>query len=291
MGKWLLALTILVSGAAMVAADAEAKRIGGARSSGAQRNVTNAPPASTPATPAQQQAAPGAQHAAPAAAGKVGAPVQPAPSGLAKWFPMLGGLALGGMLGWLLATNGGSFLLLALLAIAAVMIGLALTRRRPQGEQAVQYAGGPRETVRMPEPGSAQPAPLAMRAGGNLPAGFDAAGFLRGAKMNFMRLQAANDRGNLEEIREFTTPQLYDELAKDVRERTGAAQQTDVYGLDAELLEVVTENGTHWASVRFSGTVREEAGAQPEPFSEVWNLAKPADGSSGWLLAGIQQTH
>jgi predicted lipid-binding transport protein (Tim44 family) len=47
----------------------------------------------------------------------------------------------------------------------------------------------------------------------------------------------------------------------------------------------------HWASVRFSGTVREAAGGAPEAFTEVWNLVKPRDGSSGWLLAGIQQMH
>ena len=61
--------------------------------------------------------------------------------------------------------------------------------------------------------------------------------------------------------------------------------------LDAELLEISTEGAEHWASVRFSGQVREAPGAAPEGFSEVWNLVKPADGSSGWLLAGIQQMH
>jgi predicted lipid-binding transport protein (Tim44 family) len=29
--------------------------------------------------------------------------------------------------------------------------------------------------------------------------------------------------------------------------------------------------------------------ALAEPYHEVWNLAKPINGSSGWLLAGIQQ--
>jgi len=27
----------------------------------------------------------------------------------------------------------------------------------------------------------------------------------------------------------------------------------------------------------------------PESFQEVWNLSKPVNGSSGWMLAGIQQ--
>jgi predicted lipid-binding transport protein (Tim44 family) len=45
----------------------------------------------------------------------------------------------------------------------------------------------------------------------------------------------------------------------------------------------------HWASVRFSGLLREESGGAPQSFAEVWNLQKAARGDSGWLLAGIQQ--
>ena len=71
----------------------------------------------------------------------------------------------------------------------------------------------------------------------------------------------------------------------------GDAQHTDVVSLNADLLEVATEQDGHWASVRFSGTVRETPGAAPVGFEEVWNLVKPAQGSSGWLLAGIQQMH
>jgi len=63
-----------------------------------------------------------------------------------------------------------------------------------------------------------------------------------------------------------------------------------VVTLNAALLELVTEGGLHWASVRFSGSIREQAGAPAGPFEEIWNLQKPADGSSGWLLAGIQQS-
>jgi predicted lipid-binding transport protein (Tim44 family) len=43
--------------------------------------------------------------------------------------------------------------------------------------------------------------------------------------------------------------------------------------------------------VRFSGRVREAPGSDVARFGEVWHLVKPVDGSSGWLLAGIQQMH
>ena len=71
---------------------------------------------------------------------------------------------------------------------------------------------------------------------------------------------------------------------------SGAARTaTEVVTLAAEVLEVTTEDDRYWASVRFSGTLREGAGAVPTAFDEVWNLSKPIDGKTGWLLAGIQQ--
>jgi predicted lipid-binding transport protein (Tim44 family) len=261
-----------------------AKRVGGGQSVGTQRNITNAPPAAAPAKPAQAQAAAAAQPA----------------SGLAKWAPLLGGLALGGALGWLMGANGMGglmvgLLLAGLLAFAAVFVVRMLMQRRgdaPQ-PQRMQYAGMGNETVVAPPPSQAagfdsQPAPAAIA---NLPAGFDAAGFLRGAKLNYMKLQIANDQGNLDELREFTTDELFEELKKDVAARVGAKQQTDVMALNADLLEVVTEGDRHWASVRFSGTLRESPGEAPQGFEEVWNLAKPVTGAGGWQLAGIQQMH
>ena len=271
MSKWLLTAVILGLGGMVAATDVEARRLGGGRNVGAQRNVT-APPAQTPAKPAQQQAAQGQQQAAPAAAGG------------SRWLPILGGLALGGILGYLFGGNGLlGILLLALLAIAAVLGVRALMRRRAEAPRPVQFAGM-RETVDVtPSAGTGQ----SLAIGKKPPAGFDAAGFERAAKLNFLKLQAAHDAGRLEEIREFTTDELYQELTRDL----AGSQQTDVAGLEAELLELSTEGNQHWASVRFSGTVREAPGAAPEAFSEVWNLVKPANGSSGWLLAGIQQMH
>lgn len=270
MSKWFLAIAISLLGTIMVATDAEARRFGAGRSVGTQRNVT-----APPAKPAQQQQAnqgqQQGQQAAPAASGS-------------RWGGILGGLALGGLLGYLFAGNGlMGVLLLALLAIAAVAVIRALMQRRGEPARPVQFAGM-REAVEVAQP-SATGQSLTLKT--RPPAGFDSTGFLRAAKMNFLKLQAANDAGRLDEIREFTTEELFDALKTD----SGGRSDTEVTALDAELLEVSTEGAEHWASVRFSGQVREAPGAAPEGFSEVWNLVKPADGSSGWLLAGIQQMH
>ncbi|MBI1943499.1 MAG: Tim44 domain-containing protein [Betaproteobacteria bacterium] len=293
MRRIVLGFAVALFGATLVLTDADAARLGGARSFGAQRSLTNTPPARpaqrTPqAAPAQQQGA-----AAPGAA-------QPQPaSGFARWMPMLGGLALGGVLGWLLGANGlggllVGMLLLALLVFAARSVIRALAQRRAEPAPPMQYAGLGSETVAAPPPSQAagfERQAAAPSAAAHVPAGFDVAGFLRGAKLNYMKLQIANDRGDLEELREFTSPELFEELKKDVLGRGGAAQRTDVLSLNADLLEVATEGDRHWASVRFSGTIRESAAGATEGFEEVWNLAKPVDGSSGWTLAGIQQMH
>jgi predicted lipid-binding transport protein (Tim44 family) len=272
MRKLILMLSVFVLGGALVAADADAKRLGGGRSTGAQRNVT-APPASTPAKPAQQQ------QAAPAQQGS-------------KWGMLggiLGGLALGGLLAWALSGTGlATILLFALLAIAAVVAFQAMRRRAQPAPANVQFAGmSGNQRVTFPE---RQASIGALNAPSSLPAGFDAAGFLRAAKSNFLKLQLANDAGELEEIRDFTTDEMFDALRQDVLQRAGR-QETDVVSLNADLLEVATEQDNHWASVRFSGLVRETAGTEPVGFEEVWNLVKPTQGSGGWLLAGIQQMH
>jgi predicted lipid-binding transport protein (Tim44 family) len=286
MRKLLLGFAAVLLSAAFVATEADAaKRLGGGGSMGAQRNVTSTPPAAAPAKPAQQQAAPAATPQA-----------QPA-SGFARWAPLLGGLALGGALGWLMGANGMGgalvgMLLVGLLIFAAIFVVRMLMQKRGETPQRFQYAGGMgNETVAAPPPSQAagfdaQPA----AASGNVPDGFDVAGFLKGAKLNYMRLQIANDQGNLEELREFATDELFEELKRDVLARGGAKQQTDVLALNADLLEVVTEGDKHWASIRFSGSLRESPGEAPQSFEEVWNLAKPVSGG-GWQLAGIQQMH
>ena len=266
-------------GATLVVGHAEAARLGGARSLGVQRTVTPAP-----AAPARQaQPATAAQQPAPA-------PVV----GNSRWLPTLGALAVGGLLGSLFGGSGfGGVFVLVILTFAALALSRLFGRSRAGPVPPMRYAGVGIETVVAPPPSQApgfNPPPPAQVAP-KVPAGFDVAGFVPAAKLNFIKLQIANDIANLDQIREFTTPQMYDALSKDLAGRNSANQQTDVVALSAELLEVATEGDTHSASVRFSGMMREAPGAAPAGFAEVWNLAKPVDGSSGWLLAGIQQMH
>jgi predicted lipid-binding transport protein (Tim44 family) len=286
MRKWIYAIFAVVLGIGLaVPFDAEARRFGGARSIGTQRQALPDKPVTPPAATPAQQAAPGA-----AAAGAAAKP------GMSRWLGPIAGIAAALGLAWLLGDQLGSFVLMLLVGLAVAMVVMVLMRRfgkpQPQGAAArMQYAGVGSETVAAPPPSQATGGATVPSFGSQftprIPAGFNVDGFVREAKRSFLALQAANDRGDAGSIRDFVTDEMYQHVKRDIEERGGSGQSTDVVTLNADLLEVVTEGGVHWASLRFSGLIREDANATPQPFEEVWNLQKSPD--SGWLLAGIQQ--
>lgn len=285
MKKSLFAVFIALLSLGLTVGNAEAARLGGGKSSGMQRQAV----APKPATPAQ------ATPTAPT-------PASPAAAPKRNWMGPLAGLAAGLGIAALLSHFGmgegvANFLMIALLAMAAVFIIKMLFRRKGAAAPAaepMQYAGAGGPSMMPPAQAPAQAfggsAPAAETAR-RIPEGFDADGFLRVAKLNFVRLQTANDAKNLDDIREFVSPEMYAEIKLQMDERGNAPQQTDVVTLNADLLEVVTEGHQHIASVRFSGMIREAAGAAAAPFDEIWNLTKVVDGSKGWTISGIQQAH
>ena len=187
-----------------------------------------------------------------------------------------------------------NFMMMALLAMVVLaVVGFFLRKKAAaQGNAGMQYAGagapyGGNAPQREFTPAGGSAAPLAAAAA-NIPADFDTEGFVRNAKVNFIRLQAANDAGNLDDIREFTSPEMFAEIKMGIDERKGAKQTTDVAQLNAEVIDVTEEANRYIVSVRFTGLISENKAAA-EPFDEIWHMTKPADGSRGWVLAGIQQ--
>jgi predicted lipid-binding transport protein (Tim44 family) len=305
----LLALAVTVFAAlALAHADfADAARMGGGRSFGMQRSITppaaRTPPSTSnsvtgPAANPVMPAKPGATAAAPAAA--AGAAAAAAPSRASRWLGPIAGLAAGLGLAALFSHLGlseglGSLLLIGLLAVGAIFLVRAFLARR--GGVAMQAAGARAEPVRFEpartpaiEPAWGAPAALGATdaAAGRYPPGFDAAPFVDQAQQQFRRLQAAYDRGDRDFLADMTTPEMHAEIGRDLATR-GSSQPTDIVTLDAEILEVVREGDRYVATVRFHGTMREDGAHDAQPFEEAWNLVKPVDGSSGWLLAGIQQ--
>ncbi len=280
MKRFLMLLTVAMTCLSLFAATAEAKRFGGGSSFGKQRTMA----------PQQAQKAPAAAPAAPAAA--------PASTGN-KWLGPLAGLAIGAGLGALfmgggLGGMGGAIgTILMALAAAALVMFLIAKFRKPQ-QPAMQYAGagapyGNPEPVQQSVYGGSA-APVAASVTGNIPADFPVESFLRSAKTSFIRLQAANDRKDLNDIREYTTPEMFAEISMQLQERDNAPQKTDVIAINGTLLEVANEGDIAIASVRFTGQLTENNGT-PENVDEIWHVQKNLrDDKSVWLLSGIQQT-
>jgi predicted lipid-binding transport protein (Tim44 family) len=248
--------------------------------------------ASDPVMPAQ----PGAAAAArPAAAGAA-----PAASGASRWLGPVAGIAAGLGLAALMSHLGlseafGSLLLIVLLVAGGAIVVRMLMRNgmapaRAAGGSAGTFSGAQRASAATPvarvEPtwGGGNAASAARA----LPAGFDPGPFLEQARRQFRRLQAAYDAGDRAALAEVTTPAMFRDIARDLETR-GTHVPTEVAALDADVVDVATEGRDYVASVRFTGALREDGATEAKPFVEVWNLVKPIDGSSGWLLAGIQQ--
>jgi predicted lipid-binding transport protein (Tim44 family) len=291
---------VFALGLSTVAMDAEARRVGSGKSMGMQRDAS--PPARAPnATPAQT----------PSAA-----------SSRSKWMGPIAGLAAGLGLMALASHLGfgeamanmlmiGLLIMVVLAVVGFVMRKRAMARAGTNGGMA--YAGAGSAGGGSPQAPSypnayqtAMPAPTAASTGSSIgsgigagvgaqnsnsriPADFDVASFVRNAKVNFIRLQTANDTGNLDDLRQFTTPEMFAELKMDLSDRGGAVQHTDVVRIDGDVIDVEENADGYVVSVRFTGETREGDNAATEAFDEIWHLTKPRHGSSGWLLAGIQQ--
>ena len=127
-----------------------------------------------------------------------------------------------------------------------------------------------------------------MSSGNQLPDGTEPAAFLRIARQRFNHIQSVNSANNIEEIRRYLTPELYNSMYSDIM----ANQDQDVAefsNLNAMVAESTTENGQYVVSVRFTGTVSEDLNSLPQPFTEIWHFVKPVGSQQDWVVAGIQQ--
>lgn len=311
MKNWLIGAVIGVL-AATFTLDADAqRRLGGGRNIGRQ----SAPVQQQQAPAAQPQAVPPSTQTAQPKAAQPGAqpgaaaPAKPASPWRGALMGLAAGLGLAALASWLGFGETLTMLLMAALIALVVFAVIGFVSRRMRGPQPAYQASGyqaaRREPVSLPverpavtgggaRPGSAmdeftRAAGQATSSNGTpwgVPANFDTKGFLDSAKRCFNRLQTAWDRGDLAELQEFSTQDMFVALTHELRER-GGSTQTEQITVDATLLGIEAGGADQLASVRFNGSMRVNGAS--ERVDEVWNFSKAADGKSGWLLAGIQQ--
>lgn len=297
--------------------EAQAKRMGGGKSFGSkpsystpfQHSTTPSGPSSQPTRSASQQQASAQNQAA-----------RQGWAGRGGLMGMLGGLALGGLLGSMFF--GGAFEninlmdMLMFAGIAYLLYRLFAARSRQQPAAPAGYGQAHRQQpeaqnhYREAQPqasgasgfdtdvlfskgktagagngGFQQPAGFDAA---NLPAGFDQRAFLSGAENAYRHLQAAWDNRELAEIRGLTTDKVFAEIQEQLR-ASGTNNKTEVLQLNAELLDV-REAGAELEAVVLFEALLSEDGGQAEQIKEVWHFIKPVNSKqTRWFLDGIQQ--
>jgi len=306
-GKFLSVVMAFVIGFSCLSAEAS-KRLGSGKSVGQQSNNVSQTQGASKTT----------QNAAPAT--PAGPPPAAAPQ-KRPWGAMLGGLAAGLGLAWLASSMGfgeelGQFMMFGLIALGIMMVVGYFMRRRasannsesntsplafqgagatpPQQHQATQF------NTNTDAPTASAGSMIGSAVGGfqptwSIPAGFDANGFVNKAKENFVVMQDAWDRSDTNSLRNLMTDNMLEEIKAQIAERDATASvgqmtKTEVITLEARLLGIEESVDGHLASIEFAGMIREDVGAQPESFKEVWNMSLSKTTNSGWLVAGIQAT-
>jgi len=284
----LLAVTLTMSGAS-----ADAKRLGGGSSVGKQSsNVTQRQAPANASNPAAKPATPAA-----AAAPKKpwGAMLGGLAAGLGlAW--LASSLGLGGAFGQIIM-----FALLAL--VVMLVIGFVMrrlkggapsganapgaTRGQPplafQGAQNYSPANVGNDASARPwerntaafDGGAVTPATTGSMIGSGLagsqswsiPAGFDADGFLNASKTNFITLQDAWDRSDIQNLRSMMTDDMLEQIKTQLADREthtgGVSNKTEVVVLNAQLLGIEELSDVYMASVEFSGMIKEDARPAP----------------------------
>lgn len=261
MRTFLILLLTMVLTLGFTISDAQAKRFGGGRSFGVSRSMGSFSRPQSNFT-----------RSNPGMNSNVNRPN--------RWLGPLAGLAMGGLIASLLMGHGIGTGMLTWLVVGGIAL-LIFNALRNRNQQNVYSSNANYQEFQK------HFSKLNMaQASGFDGHDFNTTDFLREAKAKFLRLQTAYDQKNLNDIREFSTPEVCAEIQLQFQERGDAVNQTEVVSIEADLLDVVREAKTV-ASVQFSGLIREEGHSVAASFDEIWHFVQ--DDSRRWLVAGIQQ--
>lgn len=254
MFKFFLSFLAILCALTLIVGDAQAKRFGGGRSFGVSRPVSSFTSAKNLVSPSTRATA-------------------------SRWMGPLAGMVAGGLLASLFMHNGLGSGMFAWVAIAGIVFLLFnLMRNRNQFTNARRPAFEPAANTYYQNNQASQFA-------SSQASSFDADNFLRDAKVQFLRMQTAYDQKNLNDIRSFTTPEVFAEIQVQLQEMQDIENVTEVTTLNAEL---VNDANAEMASARFYGLVREKVNEAPVQFNETWHFQRMGEAGK-WIVSGIQQ--
>jgi len=284
--------------------DAEAKRFGGMKSFGSKSSYSksystkSSKPA--PKTASQEKAYDQNQTARQSMSKRGG------------MMGMLGGLALGGLLGSLFF--GGAFenfnfmdlLLFGGIAFLLLKFFAAKQSQQPkaaynQNNHGANDSNNPLDIENnylrngqqtdadfdMERPSHSSP--LQNNNDISIPEDFDKEAFIDGAKMAYEVLQSAWDDKDLSEIRGLTTDKVFAEIQSQIQAEDGE-NKTSILNMDVQLLEIREVGAELEATVLFNTLLREDENERSQQVREVWTFIKQKNSlQPKWYLDGLQQ--
>lgn len=255
-----LLITLFTFG--LVVNEASAKRFGGGRSFGVQRSQSSL----FSGNKGQNTAAMGQK------------------SNTGRWGGVLGGMLIGGLLASLFMGNGlFNGLMTWLILGTALFFIIGFFRKKMQPAMNSTQSNAFRQNI---FDNVNQSFNSSNTSGSAQNTHFNAEQFLRNAKVTFIRLQTAYDQKNLQDLNTFTSPEVFAEIKMQLDERGDALNQTEVVDLNAELLDVSKQALSTIASVRFTGTIKENDATSP--LDEIWHF-RQFENNGDWIVGGIQQ--
>ena len=280
-----LALFVAMTG---LSTHADAKRFGGGKSFGksfSKQKSYSSPSAKKSLT--GQKAAAGAQTGS-RAGGMMG---------------ILGGLAMGGLLGAMFFGGGFEGInFMDILIIAGIGFAIFWFMRRAASNRRPEYAhaghnsplGGQQHEM----PSNNDAFTSTETTGSVLKPQIDTDFFLGAARDIFMRMQADWDAKNIDDIRSFCTPDIADIVIADIESSAGIVNKTEVGMLNADIADTWIESDLEWVAIHFTAMLKEDtldaAGnvieSNNSETNEFWIFQhNPNNDDPTWYLAGIQQ--
>ncbi|MDB2384317.1 Tim44-like domain-containing protein [Endozoicomonas sp.] len=293
---------------------AEAKRMGG-KSMGRTYKTAPAPAKSQPQSNSTAQQNRSADQKT--TAGNQQAAQQQKSSRWGMLGGALAGLAAGGLLASLLGggafsgMQGLDFMLLGLLAVGAFFLFRRLRRKNAQSSASITpqqppladklmgknpavegYGGAMQKRIHGADEASSVSVSSGIIGGSdvpeNLPAGFDQQAFLEGAREHYVTLQKAWNENNLELIREYMSPALFEQLTIE-RGKLEGKQHTEVLFVDAGIVRADYTSRVAQVSIKYSGRYKDTVEGLEEDISDVWHLERDITSADApWLIVGME---
>lgn len=122
----------------------------------------------------------------------------------------------------------------------------------------------------------------------NLPEGFDQQGFIEGSLNHYRTVQESWNKGELETVEEYVSPELFTALSEQ-RNKLVDPPQTEVLDLTAEIVRADQAGDSAEISILFRGVCKDVLENSQDGIYDIWHLQRDlSTENADWVIVGIE---